>query len=112
MLAKEIITSEPKATPEQLFGSSEFLRQLLMELENESVEEGFRKIERDVLGEYFIEMICDAHRSGLKITEVGYAFKDRTEGFSKSMPSLFSFMRTGTHYFYRIVKVWSRLGGK
>jgi dolichol-phosphate mannosyltransferase len=85
-------------------------------------DSGFIAIRREVFdhvtimpygyGEYFIEMICDAHRSGLKITEVGYAFKDRTEGFSKSMPSLFSFMRTGTHYFYRIVKVWSRLGGK
>lgn len=60
-------------------------------------------------GEYFIEMVYDAHRAGLKITEVGYAFKDRTEGFSKSMPSLWAFLKTGFHYAFRIVSLRFRI---
>jgi dolichol-phosphate mannosyltransferase len=56
-------------------------------------------------GEYFIEMVYDAYRSGLKIVEVGYAFKDRASGLSKSMPSLWSFFKTGLRYIKRIVSL-------
>lgn len=42
-------------------------------------------------GEYFIEFIYDAQRAGLRVREVGYAFRDRSVGLSKSAPSLISF---------------------
>lgn len=82
-------------------------------------DSGFVALKREVFdsitiipfgyGEYFIEMIYDAHRAGLKITEIGYAFTDRTEGYSKSMPSLWSFLKTGFHYGFRIVSLRFRL---
>ena len=56
-------------------------------------------------GEYFIEMVYDAYRCGLRIVEVGYAFYDRTEGVSKSFPNLMSFMKTGAHYVFRIISL-------
>ncbi|MBI4831559.1 MAG: glycosyltransferase [Candidatus Lindowbacteria bacterium] len=64
-------------------------------------------------GEYFIEMVYDAYRSGLKIVEVGYAFRDRSAGLSKSMPSLWAFFKTGMRYIIRIfsLRIRSRRGG-
>jgi dolichol-phosphate mannosyltransferase len=56
-------------------------------------------------GEYFIEMIYDAHRAGLRIYELGYAFKDRVLGISKSAPSLIRFLITGIHYGFRILSL-------
>ena len=53
-------------------------------------------------GEYFIEMLYDARRKGLKICEVGYYFRDRVEGVSKSLPNMFRFFTTGSHYVFRI----------
>ncbi len=62
-------------------------------------DSGFIAIRREVFdyvslvpfgyGDYFIEFIYDSLRAGLKITEVGYAFRDRSVGISKSAPSLF-----------------------
>jgi dolichol-phosphate mannosyltransferase len=75
-------------------------------------DSGFIAIRRDVFdhvtlipfgyGDYFIEFIYDAHRAGLKVKEVGYAFRDRTVGVSKSAPSLFKFFVTGMRYVLRI----------
>ncbi len=75
-------------------------------------DSGFIAIRREVFdyvtllpmgyGEYFIEFIYDSHRAGLKIKEVGYAFRDRTVGVSKSAPSLLSFLITGSRYVLRI----------
>lgn len=53
-------------------------------------------------GDYFIEFIYDAQRAGLRIKEVGYAFRDRSVGISKSAPSLFRFLVTGSRYVLRI----------
>lgn len=53
-------------------------------------------------GDYFIEFIYDAHRAGLKIKEVGYAFTDRSRGVSKSAPSVLAFFITGLRYVLRI----------
>lgn len=53
-------------------------------------------------GDYFIEFIYDAQRAGLKIKEVGYAFRDRSVGISKSAPSLFRFLVMGSRYVLRI----------
>lgn len=75
-------------------------------------DSGFIAIRREVFdyvtfipfgyGDYFIEFIYDAHRAGLKIKEVGYAFRDRSVGVSKSAPSLVSFFVTGLRYILRI----------
>jgi dolichol-phosphate mannosyltransferase len=75
-------------------------------------DSGFIAIRREVFdhvtlipfgyGDYFIEFIYDAHRAGLKIKEVGYAFTDRTRGVSKSAPSVIAFFVTGLRYVLRI----------
>jgi dolichol-phosphate mannosyltransferase len=75
-------------------------------------DSGFIAIRRDVFdsvtlipfgyGDYFIEFIYDAYRTGLKIKEVGYAFRDRSVGISKSAPSLFRFLVMGSRYVMRI----------
>lgn len=75
-------------------------------------DSGFVAIRREVFdyvtiipfgyGEYFIEFLYDAYRSGLRIKEVGYAFRDRSVGVSKSAPSLIAFFVTGFRYVLRI----------
>lgn len=54
-------------------------------------------------GEYFIEFVYHACRKGLRVGEVGYYFRDRTVGVSKSMPNVLSFFRTGLNYVTRIL---------
>lgn len=56
-------------------------------------------------GEYFIEFIYDAQRAGLRVHEVGYAFRDRSVGLSKSAPSLISFLVTGFRYVLRVISL-------
>ncbi len=56
-------------------------------------------------GEYFIEFIYDAQRAGLRVCEVGYAFRDRSVGLSKSAPSLIRFLVTGFRYALRVVSL-------
>lgn len=56
-------------------------------------------------GEYFMELVYDAQRKGLSLVEVGYSFKDRTVGYSKSFPSLLTFIKTGMHYIFRIITI-------
>jgi len=75
-------------------------------------DSGFIAIRREVFdyvtlipfgyGDYFIEFIYDAYRAGLKIKEVGYAFRDRSVGISKSAPSLIRFLINGLRYVMRI----------
>lgn len=55
-------------------------------------------------GAYFIEFIYACCRKGLKVCEVPYVFRDRTVGYSKSMPSLWRFFCTGMGYVTRIVR--------
>jgi dolichol-phosphate mannosyltransferase len=76
-------------------------------------DSGFVLIRRSVLdsvslhprgyGEYFIEFIYNACRKGLRVGEIGYYFRDRTVGVSKSAPSLVRFFMTGAQYVVRIV---------
>jgi dolichol-phosphate mannosyltransferase len=76
-------------------------------------DSGFVLIRRSVLdsvslhprgyGEYFIEFIYNACRKGLRVGEIGYYFRDRTVGVSKSAPSLVRFFLTGGQYVLRIV---------
>lgn len=62
-------------------------------------------------GAYFIEFIYTCCRKGLRVTEVGYAFRDRTQGVSKSFPSLWGFIRTGMGYVTRILRARFRRMG-
>ena len=55
-------------------------------------------------GEYFIEFIYNACHKGLKVGEIGYHFRDRSQGVSKSAPSLLRFLRTGFWYGVRILR--------
>lgn len=76
-------------------------------------DSGFVLIKRSVLdsvtiiprgyGEYFIEFIYNACKKGLKVGEIGYYLRDRTEGVSKSAPTLFKFFKTGLGYVVRIL---------
>lgn len=76
-------------------------------------DSGFVLIRRSVLdsvsivprgyGEYFIEFIYNSCTKGLRIAEIGYYFRDRTEGVSKSAPSLLRFFVTGMGYVVRIL---------
>ncbi len=78
-------------------------------------DSGFIAIRREVFdyisiipfgyGDYFIEFIYDAFQAGLRIREVGYEFKDRSVGISKSAPSLFRFLITGSRYVLRIISL-------
>jgi hypothetical protein len=54
-------------------------------------------------GAYFIEFIYTCCRKGLRVVEVPYAFTDRTQGVSKSFPSLWRFSWTGLGYVVRIL---------
>jgi dolichol-phosphate mannosyltransferase len=54
-------------------------------------------------GEYFIEFVYHACRKGLKVGELGYYFRDRTAGASKSMPNLIAFSRSGLKYVMRVL---------
>lgn len=76
-------------------------------------DSGFVLIRRSVLdsvtiiprgyGEYFIEFVYNACRKGLRVGELGYYFRDRTVGVSKSAPSLLHFFLTGLQYVARIL---------
>jgi dolichol-phosphate mannosyltransferase len=76
-------------------------------------DSGFVLIRRTVLdsvtiiprgyGEYFIEFVYNACRKGLRVVEIGYHFRDRTVGVSKSAPSLVKFFVAGMWYAVRIL---------
>ena len=53
-------------------------------------------------GAYFIEFVYTCCRRGYAVCEVPYHFRDRTQGVSKSMPTLWRFACTGMGYVLRI----------
>jgi len=53
-------------------------------------------------GSFFIEFIFACCKKGLSVHEVPYTFVDRSKGTSKSMPSIWRFLRTGMEYVFRI----------
>lgn len=61
-------------------------------------------------GEYFIELIYNMERAGLKVEEIGYPFRDRDEGEgqSKSFQNWMRFLCLGSKYVLRILRcrVW------
>lgn len=56
-------------------------------------------------GEYCIEFLYRCTKQGLRIKEIGYVFRDREEGVSKSYESFTGFMKLGLQYFIRIIKL-------
>lgn len=54
-------------------------------------------------GSYFVEFLYDAKKKGFRIKEVPYVFKDRTEGFSKSMPDYYTLLKLGFEYGLKII---------
>ena len=59
-------------------------------------------------GAYFIEFIYTCCRKGLRVCEVGYTFRDRTRGVSKSITSIWQFATLGTGYVFRILLARAR----
>lgn len=76
---------------------------------------GFALVKRSVLdavplapgvyGEYFIEFIHRARRGGFAVREIGYHFRERTAGTSKTTSGGFGFLRKGLAYVLRIFQV-------
>ncbi len=62
-----------------------------------------------VYGEYFIGFIHNARRRGFKVREIGYHFKERTAGVSKTTSGSGGFFRKGMAYVRRIFEVrWEK----
>tara|TARA_Y100000310_G_scaffold345402_1_gene464542 strand:+ start:50256 stop:50960 length:705 start_codon:yes stop_codon:yes gene_type:complete len=56
-------------------------------------------------GEYFVEFAYKAIRKGYRIKEVGYQFKDRTRGTSKSAGNLSTLFKYGWQYGIKVLKL-------
>lgn len=56
-------------------------------------------------GEYCIEFLCMAGLKGFRIEEVGFEFKDRAAGESKTAEGLFSFFKLGMQYMKRVLYI-------
>lgn len=56
-------------------------------------------------GEYCIEFLYKCTKKDLKVKEVGFVFKDREKGTSKSNPSVFGFLKFGVQYTGKIIKL-------
>lgn len=59
---------------------------------------------RPGFGEYFIEFAYQCVKNGFRIIEVGYIFKDRTQGESKSTASVSGFLTLGGDYGLKILQ--------
>lgn len=62
-----------------------------------------RLLPQSVYGEYCIEFLYRAGKSGYRVKEIPYAFIDRIEGKSKTAGSFFSLLRFGFVYLNRIL---------
>ncbi|MFH1134333.1 MAG: glycosyltransferase [Nanoarchaeota archaeon] len=77
---------------------------------------GFAAIRKDILkhfpfpdtgfGEYFIDFIYLCGKHDLKVAEVGYVYKDRMRGVSKSGDTPGTLFRLGMNYTGRIIKLY------
>lgn len=63
------------------------------------------KLSREGFGEYFMEFVYKSIKSGYKATEVGYVYKIRKGGLSKSDGNLFVLGKYGIQYISKILKV-------
>ncbi len=60
---------------------------------------------RGAYGEYCIDLLARAKRSGFRIVEVGYVCKPRAFGESKTAPSFWGFIKRGWNYVTTIVRL-------
>jgi dolichol-phosphate mannosyltransferase len=56
-------------------------------------------------GEYFIEFVHKCARKGFSIVEVGYCYKDREGGYSKSTGKISTFILLGIQYGLRVLSI-------
>ncbi len=62
-------------------------------------------ISRIGFGEYFVKFCYETVRKGYKVTEVGYIYKDRTRGVSKSGGDLKTLLKYGWQYGVLVLKL-------
>ena len=60
---------------------------------------------REGFGEYFVEFAWKAIRKGYRIKEVGYEFRDREKGVSKSAGDLSTLFKYGWQYGVKVLKL-------
>lgn len=96
------------------------LARLVLRCKTRDIDSGFMVMKRDCLdaalfapggyGEYFIELVYNMERRGLRLLEMGYPFRDRDEGEgkSKSFQSWLRFLLLGSKYVLRIFRcrIW------
>lgn len=63
------------------------------------------KLSREGFGEYFMEFVYKSIKLGYKVTEVGYVYKIRKGGLSKSDSNLFVLAKYGLQYILKIIKI-------
>jgi len=56
-------------------------------------------------GDYFIELVYKCKKSGCRLKEVPYIFKDREKGVSKTAGNVIGFLRLGLGYIFRITRL-------
>lgn len=96
------------------------LARFVLRCKTKDIDSGFIVMKRECLdtalfspsgyGEYFIEMIYNMERHGLRVNEIGFSFRDREEdeGHSKSFQGWLKFLLLGSKYVLRIMRcrVW------
>ncbi len=96
------------------------MARVVLGCKTKDIDSGFMVMRRSCLdaalfsptgyGEYFIELVANMEKRGLKILETGFLFRDRDEdeGESKSFQSWLRFLALGSKYALRILrcKIW------
>ena len=97
-----------------------WLANLILDVKVLDYDSGFIVAKRKVLddvpfntaghGEYCIEFLYKAGKRGYSIKEMGYVFREREKGESKTAKSLFNILIHGFKYVWRIIAIRLRLG--
>lgn len=92
---------------------------ILLGVNVKDMDSGFIAVKREVFkkvefpgygyGEYFVEFIYKAVKRGFTLTEVGYVFKDREKGESKTADNITNLLKYGWQYGIKVLKLrfWS-----
>jgi dolichol-phosphate mannosyltransferase len=56
-------------------------------------------------GEYFIKFVVDCTEKNFSIVEIGYCYRNRAAGYSKSTGSILTFLRLGIQYGLKVLSV-------
>ena len=92
-----------------------WLANLILDVKVLDYDSGFIVAKRKVLdnvpfntaghGEYCIEFLYKAGKRGYRIKEIGYVFREREKGESKTAKYLFNILIHGFKYVWRIIKI-------